>query len=72
MNYEHRMMRCKLDRSALIAGHRYRPGERLLDEHAPTDEFEEFEPKAAPAPGTKRIKTYRPPPVARATVHPAE
>jgi hypothetical protein len=53
-------MRCRLDRSALIAGHRYRPGERLLDEHEPTEDFESFEPAPPKAPG-KRIKVYRPP-----------
>ena len=41
MTYEHRMMRCRLDRTALIAGHRYRPGEPLRDEHEPTKDFEE-------------------------------
>ena len=44
MGYEHRMMRCKLDRSAMIGERRYRPGEVLQDGHEPTEAFEEFTP----------------------------
>lgn len=57
MSYEHRMMRCKLDRSAMIAGRRYRPGELLQEDHKPTDDFEEFEPEP-PKPKGKRIKVH--------------
>lgn len=43
MNYEHRMMRCKLDRSALVDGRRYQPGEILEEGKEPTEDFEPCE-----------------------------
>ena len=43
-SYQHRMMRCKLDRNARIGTRRYRAGELLQPGDAPTDDFEEFTP----------------------------
>ena len=64
MNYEHRMMRCKLDRSARIGTRRYRPGEMLQDDHKPTDDFEEFTPPKVevpiPAPIPVRLAPVKP------------
>lgn len=54
MTYEHRMLRCKLDRNVFYKGRRYRAGELLPPEVEPSDDFEEFTPKAEPAPTPAR------------------
>lgn len=63
--YVHRMMRCKLDRSARIGDYRYRPGERLRESDKATDDFEEVD--APPPPPV----VAAPPPVRAARVRPA-
>jgi hypothetical protein len=67
MTYEHRQMRCKLDRSALIGGIRYRPGEQLREGHQPTDAFEEFTP-----PPVKELEKPKPVRAAKVTPKPGE
>lgn len=70
MNYEHRMMRCKLDRSSRIGDHRYRPGEQLREGHKANDDFEEFTPPPAPpAPVTAPVRAARAKPKPGEVVH---
>lgn len=63
--YDHRMMRCKLDRSTKIGERRYRPGEVLQPGDEATADFEEFTPPPPPPPApVRRI------PIRRMTVNP--
>lgn len=67
-SYEHRVMRCKLDRTVTIAGRRYRPGEPI-DGEVPAKHEGDFElgvvaltPPAPDAPGQRVRKIRHDPP----------
>lgn len=68
-NYEHRVMRCKLDRTVTVAGRRYRPGEPIEGD-VPAKHEADFElgvvaqtPPPAEAPGQRVRKIRHDPPV---------